>query len=128
MYYKPDDVMRPNYFYLLLLMCIMLFSGYGCKNARNKYTSPQGYDFLKPDKFTMPSSLLEISGLAFHNMNSDSVYTIQDEDGKLFRQQWDVKKQKNMKFAPKGDYEDLAIFYERVFILKSNGTLYSFPF
>jgi uncharacterized protein YjiK len=113
---------------LIALMLFVLFGTIACKNPKNKYTSPAGYDFLKPDKFTMPSSLLEISGVAFHDMNSDTVYTIQDEDGKLFRQQWDVKKQKNMKFAPKGDYEDLAIFHDKVFVLKSNGTLYSFPF
>jgi uncharacterized protein YjiK len=113
---------------LISLTLFVLLGAMACKNTKNKYTSPAGYDFLKPDKFTMPSSLLEISGVAFHDMNSDSVYTIQDEDGKLFRQQWDVKKQKNMKFAAKGDYEDLAIFQDKVFVLKSNGTLYSFPF
>jgi len=112
----------------IALMLLILFSSSACKTPKNKYTSPQGYDFLKPDKFTMPSSLLEISGIAFYQMNSDTVYSIQDEDGKLFRQKWDVKKQKNMKFGPKGDYEDLAIFHERVFILKSNGAIYSFPF
>jgi hypothetical protein len=113
---------------LIALMLFVLLGTIACKNPKNKYTSPLGYDFLKPDKFTMPSSLLEISGVAFHDGNSDTVYTIQDEDGKLFRQGWDVKKQKNMKFAPKGDYEDLAIFHDRVFVLKSNGSLYSFPF
>ena len=33
-----------------------------------------------------------------------------------------------MKFASKGDYEDLGIFHDKVFVLKSNGSLYSFPF
>lgn len=121
--------MKRIYHYgLISLMLFVLLGTIACKNTKNKYTSPAGYNFLKPDKFTMPSSLLEISGVAFHNMDSDSVYTIQDEDGKLFRQQWDVKKQKNMKFAAKGDYEDLAIFHDKVFVLKSNGALYSFPF
>ena len=122
--------MRPfykNFLYVAVLLSI--FGACACKYpGGKKYTSPKGYDFTKPDKFNMPSSLLEISGIAFRNANSDTVYSIQDEDGKLFRQKWDVKKQRNMKFAPKGDYEDLAIFNEMVFILKSNGTLYSFPF
>ncbi|ACU04683.1 MULTISPECIES: SdiA-regulated domain-containing protein [Pedobacter] len=115
-----------NFLYVTLLLSI--FGACACKNPANKYSSPKGYDFSKPDKFNMPSSLLEISGIAFHNGNSDTVYSIQDEDGKLFRQKWDVKKQQNMKFGPKGDYEDLAIFQEMVFVLKSNGSLYSFPF
>lgn len=107
---------------------VAVFGAYACKNPVNKYTSPKGYDFGKPDKFSMPSSLLEISGIAFHNGISDTVYSIQDEDGKLFRQKWDVKKQYHMKFAPKGDFEDLAIFNEMVFVLKSDGVIYSFPF
>ncbi|WP_316789044.1 SdiA-regulated domain-containing protein [Pedobacter frigoris] len=115
-------------FFYILVMVVSFFGAYSCQNPNGKYTSPKGYNFDKPDKFNMPSSLLEISGIAFYKNNSDTVYSIQDEDGKLFRQKWDVKKQKNMKFASKGDFEDLAIFNERVFVLKSNGALYTFPF
>ncbi|TCC97477.1 SdiA-regulated family protein [Pedobacter psychroterrae] len=75
----------------------------------------------------MPSSLLEISGIAFNESNSDTVYSVQDENGKLFRQQWDVKKQKNTKFAPNDDFEDISIMHQKVFILNSNGSVYSFP-
>lgn len=121
--------MRRFYMNLLHVAVILaIFGAYACKNPINKYTSPVGYDLTRPDKFTMPSSLLEISGIAFYKGISDTVYSIQDEDGKLFRQKWDVKKQYHMKFAPKGDYEDLAIFNERVLVLKSNGSIYSFPF
>lgn len=115
-----------NVLYVAVILAI--FGAYACKNPINKYGSPKGYDLSKPDKFNMPSSLLEISGIALYKGLSDTVYSIQDEDGKLFRQKWDVKKQYNMKFGPKGDYEDLAIFNEMVFILKSNGAIYSFPF
>lgn len=115
-----------NFLYVTVLLGI--FGTSACKNPVNKYTSPKGYDLTKPDKFNMPSSLLEVSGIAFYKYNNDTVYSIQDEDGKLFRQKWDVKKQYNMKFARKGDFEDLAIFNEMVFVLKSNGTIYSFPF
>ena len=112
-------------FYLLVAVA-SFFGAYSCQNPKYKYTSPAGYEFSEPDKFTMPSSLLEISGIAFFKNSSDTVYSIQDEDGKLFRQGWDVKKQKNMKFGPKGDYEELAIMGQKVFVLKSNGTIYSF--
>lgn len=115
-------------FFYVLIMAVSFFGAYSCKNPGGKYTSPEGYDLLKPDRFNMPSSLLEISGIAFYNNVSDTVYSIQDEDGKLFRQKWDVKQQKNMKFAKKGDFEDLAIFNEHVFALKSNGDIFSFPF
>lgn len=115
-----------NFLYFIVLPAI--FGTSACKNPPNKYSSPKGYDFTKPDKFNMPSSLLEVSGITFYKDNNDTIYSIQDEDGKLFRQKWDVKKQYNMKFARKGDFEDLAIFNEMVFVLKSNGILYSFPF
>ncbi|WP_316819004.1 SdiA-regulated domain-containing protein [Pedobacter nyackensis] len=113
---------------LRLMVVLAIFGAYACKNLVNKYTSPQGYNFNKPDKFNMPSSLLEISGIAFYKGISDTVYSIQDEDGKLFRQGWGVKKQFHMKFAPKGDFEDIGIFNEMVFVLKSEGSIYSFPF
>lgn len=121
--------MKRFYMNLLYVTAILaVFGAYACKNPINKYGSPKGYDLTKPDKFTMPSSLLEISGIAFYKGISDTIYSIQDEDGKLFRQKWDVKKQYHMKFGSKGDYEDLAIFNEMIFILKSNGSIYSFPF
>lgn len=121
--------MRKFYIHVLRIAAVIaVFGAYACKNLVNKYTSPQGYDFSKPDKFNMPSSLLEISGIAFYKGISDTIYSIQDEDGKLFRQGWDVKKQSHMKFAPKGDFEDLAIFSEMVFVLRSEGGIYSFPF
>lgn len=112
---------------LYIVVLTSIFSTYACKAPQNKFTSPKGYNLTQPEKFNMPSSLLEISGIAFHNGDSKIVYSIQDEDGKLFKQNWDVKKQTNTKFAPKGDFEDLAILHDMVFVLKSNGSVYSFP-
>jgi uncharacterized protein YjiK len=111
--------------YAKLLFLGVLLAGLSCKNY-NKYTSPPGYDFKKGEKFNMPSSLLEISGIAFNQEKSDTIYSLQDEDGKVFKQKWDVKKQKNVKFASKGDFEDLTIIDENVMALKSNGTIFLF--
>ena len=112
-----------RYMFILLATAAIL----SCSLPKKDYTSPAGYDFTKPDKFNMPSSLLEISGLAFNDGRSDTVYSIQDEDGKVFRQKWDVKKQKNIKFARNDDFEDLAILRQMVFALNSDGVVYSFP-
>lgn len=117
-----------NRFYSIIAFCLVLqliFSASGCKN-KNSYTSPAGYDFKNADRFNMPSSLAEISGIALKNGNGDTVYSIQDEEGKVFKQSWDVKKQTNTKFAPGGDFEDLAIYKERIMVLKSNGSIYTF--
>ena len=87
----------------------------------------KNYNLGKPDKFYMPESLLEISGIAFYKGKSDTVYGIQDEQGRLFRLAWGEKKQNNAKFGKQGDYEDVTIMNDQVFILKSNGIIFSFP-
>jgi hypothetical protein len=111
------------------LFALILVAGItACKSAKDKFTNPPQYDLSKPDKFNMPESLLEISGIAFYHDKSDTVYSIQDEDGRVFRQAWDKKKQKHTVFAEKGDYEDLAILNENVIVLDSDGSLFVFPF
>lgn len=100
----------------------------GCGVSARDQVKLDHYNLGKPDKFTMSESLLEISGFTFHKGNSDTVYAIQDEEGKLFRVKWNVKKPLNAKFGKKGDYEDVAIVNNRVVVLKSNGQLFSFPF
>ena len=111
----------------LKLLWIAIAAISSCGDIRNKYSSPEGYDFGKADKFNMPSTLLEISGIAFKEGKSDTVYSVQDEDAKVFRQKWDVKKQKNTKFGPNDDYEDISIMHQRLFVLNSNGSVYTFP-
>ncbi|MEJ7559462.1 MAG: SdiA-regulated domain-containing protein [Pedobacter sp.] len=111
---------------ICLFMFLLLTITLSCKND-NRYSNPAGYDLKAGEKFNMPSSLLEISGIAFNKANSDTVYSIQDEDGKVYKQKWDVKKQKNTKFASKGDFEDLTIIDNSLIVLKSNGSFYMLP-
>ncbi|HEX2848063.1 MAG TPA: SdiA-regulated domain-containing protein [Chitinophagaceae bacterium] len=100
----------------------------GCASGQEEIKTPKEYNLNKPERFAMPESLLEISGISFYKGNNDTVYAIQDEEGKLFRLAWGKKKQYHVKFGKRGDYEDVSILRERVVILKSNGSLYSFPF
>jgi uncharacterized protein YjiK len=99
-----------------------------CRQPDEKDVMLKNYNLAKPEKFFMPESLLEISGLTFYKGKSDTVYAINDEEGKLFRLAWKVKKQYNAKFGKKGDYEDLAIVNDKVVVLKSNGRLFLFSF
>lgn len=101
---------------------------YSCTNEAAKEQTIKNYNLGKPEKFFMPESLLEISGITFYKGKKDTIYAIQDEQGRLFRLAWGEKKQYNAKFGKQGDYEDLAIINDRVWILKSNGSLFSFPF
>ena len=100
----------------------------GCKTSAKEEQTVKNYKLDQPDKFFMPESLLEISGITFYKGKSDTVYAIQDEQGRFFRIPWGVKKQMNAKFGKQGDYEDVAIVNEKVVILKSNGSFFIFPF
>jgi SdiA-regulated len=106
---------------------MLLFFLAACNNPGKKNKTPEAYDLNNPEKFIMPGNLLEISGICFYKGNPDTVYAIQDEDGKLFRMAWGNKKSYPTKFGKKGDYEDVTIINETVFVLRADGTLFSFP-
>ena len=97
----------------------------GC-GAKQKDEVHKSYDLAAPDKFNMPESLFEISGIALEKGNPDTIYAVQDEDGRVLRLGWDNPRQHSTKFAKKGDYEDISILRDKVVVLKSNGFLYTF--
>jgi hypothetical protein len=113
-----------NILFVVLVVIVLA----GCKFISKEEQALKNYRLDKPDKFNMPESLLEVSGITFYKGKKDTVYAIQDEQGRLFRIAWGIKKQVNAKFGKQGDYEDLAIVGGMVVILKSNGNLFSFPF
>jgi hypothetical protein len=88
----------------------------------------RGYDLSQPRKFLMSYDLREISGIVLLNGNSDSLYAIEDEDGKLFFFHPGDGKYDYVKFGKKGDYEDVTILNDKEFVvLRSDGSLYVFP-
>ncbi|MFT3679854.1 MAG: SdiA-regulated domain-containing protein [Ferruginibacter sp.] len=109
------------------LICLLLFAGGACTQPAT-VQNPPGYDLSKPEVYKMPAVLEEISGIAFKNGNADTIYAEQDEDGKLFYMHWGDAELSALKFARKGDYEDIAICNEWIVILKSDGTLFNFSF
>jgi hypothetical protein len=112
----------------LWVVVLIVITMAGCKVFSDKEPTLKNYRMNNPERFSMPESLLEVSGITFYKGKKDTVYAIQDEQGRLFRIAWGVKKQLNAKFGKQGDYEDLAIVGETVLILKSNGSLFTFPF
>jgi uncharacterized protein YjiK len=99
-----------------------------CNGKKDVYKSPLSYDLSEPEKFSVPDALNEVSGISYYKGKSDTLYAQQDEEGKLFYLHLGDKKAGNIKFGKKGDYEDLAIINEQVILLRSDGTLFSFPF
>jgi hypothetical protein len=128
---KEYLALAANAFRINKLLALCLAAGFlipvSCSNAQRSQHNIAGYHLDRPEKCFMPESLLEISGIAFYRGDPDTVYAIQDEEGKLFKLRWNEKKQIHCKFGKRGDYEDLAIPGDQVIVLKSNGNLYSFP-
>jgi uncharacterized protein YjiK len=108
------------------VLSLLVFSVPACTDAVTKNKTPEAYNLNEPEKFVMPDNLLEISGICFYNGESDTVYAVQDEDGKVFRIAPGTKKSYPTKFSKKGDYEDIALINDRVFVLKSDGSIFSF--
>jgi hypothetical protein len=110
-----------------LMYVVLLTALLACKPSTSTIAqNPSGYKLEAPEKFNMPDNLLEISGIAFNQLDASRIYSIQDEEGRLFTQQWGIKKATSTKFGPRGDYEDLGIMDEQVFVLKSSGHIYGF--
>lgn len=128
--FKKQNARRKLVVYLTgMFTAAAVFLAISCKNKEKAIPlSPPGYDLNQPIKYKMPEDLTEISGFAFHNGKNDSVYAQQDEEGFLFNLKLGDKKANYTKFAKSGDYEDVAICREQVIMLKSDGTLFTFPF
>jgi DNA-binding beta-propeller fold protein YncE len=97
------------------------------KKAAVSNASPAGYDLNNPIKYNMPAELLEISGIAFNNGDANTIYAEQDEEGKIFYFRPGDSKVNYAKFGKAGDYEDVAILNNQAVILRSDGSLFSFP-
>lgn len=82
------------------------------------------YNLSQPDKvLELPDSLREISGIAF--INDSTVACVQDENGILFI--YDIKNnfiKERYPFHADGDYEGIAIAYNYIYILRSDGKLF----
>ncbi len=82
------------------------------------------YTFDRPDAlFRLPNSLREISGLTV--LDDQTLGAVQDEKGKLYLLNIHTGEvEDDPRFDKDGDYEGLARVGDRVFVLRSNGTLY----
>lgn len=112
-------------------LSVLLFSCLFCINCNRQQQasspSPAGYDLNNPVKYNMPDELTEISGIAFNQGNPDIIYAEQDEEGILYYFKPGSKDLKQVNFAGHGDYEDVAVSNQQVVMLRSDGTLFTFP-
>jgi hypothetical protein len=64
--------------YAVVLMVLLI---QGCTVLADKEQTVKHYRLDKPQKFNMPESLLEISGITLYKGKNDTLYAIQDEQG-----------------------------------------------
>ncbi|MDB5253102.1 MAG: hypothetical protein JWP27_2271 [Flaviaesturariibacter sp.] len=84
------------------------------------------YSLGTPTVVELPVSLNEISGIVYSE-SARGLLAIEDEDGSLFT----LAPKKNyaatsVRFAKRGDYEDIALIEDRAYVLLSNGNILSF--
>ncbi|MFD2970186.1 SdiA-regulated domain-containing protein [Sphingobacterium bambusae] len=119
-----------------LLSMGVFFLQLACRPTSSASSSSPGqitksfpYDLAAGRHDDMPKSLAEISGITFHPSRSQLIYAIQDEDGILYSYDRSQKKVlESFTFGKPGDYEDLITDGDFFYILRSDGTLFSFPF
>lgn len=126
---KKNIIMAARYVLkIAAVVCVLIFSSFcSCREAA-PVISPPGYALGRPQKFIMNEDLREISGIVFLNGNSDTMYAIEDEDGKLFYFHPGDGQFPYTKFGKRGDYEDVTILDKKEFVvLRSDGSLFVFP-
>ena len=86
---------------------------------------PVGYDLDKPARhFDLPPELREISALT--DIDSITVASVQDEDGSIFFiDLFSGKVTRKVSFAGPGDYEGLTRIGDELFVLRSDGLIYT---
>jgi hypothetical protein len=107
------------------LIGVFLFSA--CANSQRPGKSMPHYDLSKPEIFSMSPELREISGIVMVPGSNDSVLAEQDEEGRVYYFRLGDKKVHHVKFGSKGDFEDISIYQNTIYMLRSDGNLFSFP-
>lgn len=106
---------------ITVLLAAFFISCSSGENNRQKQTKLPEPEFAKNDKiYIIPEEIKEISGIAF--VSDSIVAAIEDEKGILYF--FDLGRQeiiKTYEFAKEGDYEDLAIVDNTVYIVNSKG-------
>ncbi|TSD67042.1 SdiA-regulated family protein [Inquilinus sp. KBS0705] len=112
-----------------VIFCLLIgIIGSSCSQTKKQSAkNPPGYDLNNPVKYNMPAELLEISGIAFNQGDNATIYAEQDEDGNIYSFKPGDTQVKQAKFGKHGDYEDVAVANNYAVILRSDGTLFSFP-
>jgi uncharacterized protein YjiK len=109
-------------FYLLCGFFLLMVS---CKPKKFIYKSPPHYNFSQGLPLKLDLKIQEISGVVWDN-HKDEFIAHNDEKGRLFyldKNNAGIVKEFEFS-AAKGDYEDIAIAKNDVYVLRSDGMLF----
>ena len=117
--------------YFLPLFIIAFLTGCDPKKSENNQTKEDipasfPYNMDEPtERFDLPAELKEISGLSYYKPNQ--LLCVQDEDAVVYV--YDVKKKAivdEFSFGGYGDFEGVEAVDGEIYVLQSNGDLFSF--
>ncbi len=115
LYFYASRVFLASFFFLFLV---------SCKNPKSRVIqSPPHYSFKNVLSAKLDRRLLEVSGITW-NPEKNYFLAHNDEEGILFILDKDLKGiVREYKFAGKGDYEDVALYNNEPYILRSDGVI-----
>ena len=111
-------------FYSLMICFVLLFS---CKPKKYIYQSPPHYNFAQYVEYKLPDlAIKEISGVVWDNQK-DLFVAHNDEKGQIFfldKGGGAITGQPYVFSELKGDYEDIAMIGQDIFVLRSDGAIF----
>ncbi len=98
---------------------------YSCRSAAQTPATAIPYRWDKPERrVELSDELLEISGLALAP-DGKHLLAIQDEKGIIYElHPGTMQILRRMEFVPEGDFEDITVVGDTLYVVKSSGTLY----
>ena len=119
------------YFFLLFTIAL-LFANCKAQNTLSPSSPPEKvihkiltYSFNTPDEtFDMPENLKEISGLSI-SPDGQELCAVNDEEGIIFFiNKKTGKVEREVKFGKHGDYEGIEVVGQKIYVVKSTGSVY----
>ena len=106
-------------------LCLFIVLTVSCKPKKYVYKSPPHYNFSQALPIKLDLKIKEISGVVWDN-HKDEFIAHNDEKGIIYyldKNNGDIVRE--FQFSPaKGDYEDIAIANDKVYVLRSDGMLF----
>jgi len=112
--------------FIYLAMSVLVGANCNTGTAKEKLSSPEGYNLRVVNQTKLPLQLDEISGVAYYAADS-SVFAINDEKGWLYK----IKKGQSIrrwKFSAGADFEDVVLLDSAFYVLQSNGNILRLTF